>query len=53
MISVEKCRELLGDAGLSLTDEEILTLRDQLYVLADIALDIAQKKQKESSNSHE
>jgi hypothetical protein len=37
-LSVAACRRLLGP-GCTLTDEEIETLRDQLGLLADAAID--------------
>jgi hypothetical protein len=33
-ISVERCRELLGEAALGLNDDQITTLRDAYYVTA-------------------
>lgn len=38
-ISVDKCRALLGDASSSLADEDVETIRDQLYTLARIVVD--------------
>ena len=40
MITLAKCRELLGDSGRGLSDEDLETLRDQLYGLADVVTDI-------------
>ncbi len=40
MISVEKCRRILGPALSQLSDEEVEVKRDQLYALADVALSI-------------
>jgi hypothetical protein len=37
MLSVQRCRKLLG-VHCSLTDSEIETLRDQLYCLAEVAM---------------
>jgi hypothetical protein len=37
MLSVEKCRELLGDK--SLTDEQIEALRADLYEIAQLAFE--------------
>src|SRR5947209_4717766 len=36
MLSIEKCRAALGNDG-SISDEELLRLRDALYSLAEIA----------------
>jgi hypothetical protein len=38
VLSLEECRSLLGDAC-PLTDQELRSLRDQLYRLAHLALD--------------
>ena len=40
MITISKCRELLGDAGAGLSDGQILALRGQLYALADVVTDM-------------
>jgi hypothetical protein len=37
MLPLQKCRDLLGNGRL--TDEEVERLRDQLYMLADVAID--------------
>ena len=47
MLSLIKCRELLGDSGKKLSDEQVLALRDQLYVLADVIVDIYDERQRE------
>ena len=41
MISVQKCRQILGPAAESLSEEDILTIRDGLYELAQVTLEIA------------
>jgi len=38
MLSIAQCRDLLG-SGVTLTDQEIKALRDQLYELAALVLD--------------
>jgi hypothetical protein len=40
MITLAKCRELLGDAGSGLSDEQALALRGQLYAMADVITDM-------------
>lgn len=37
MISIEKMRELLGNEGKGLSDEELERLRDDQYQLAELA----------------
>lgn len=37
MLSIEECREYLDDKNLS--DEEVLEIRDNLYGLAEIAIE--------------
>jgi hypothetical protein len=44
MLSLNRCREILGK-DCTLTDEELTMLRDQLYVIAEVALDAFQPAQ--------
>ena len=39
MISLDRCRKLLGPEN-SVPDEKLVTLRDQLYCLAELFLDL-------------
>ena len=41
MISVQKCRDVLGTAAAYLTDAEIDAMRRQLYAIADVAINVA------------
>lgn len=45
MLSLDRCRKLLG-AENSLPDEKLVTLRDQLYCFAELALDLRDSGQK-------
>ena len=45
MLSLERCRKLLGTEN-SLPDESLVTLRDQLYCLAELVLDFRDSGQK-------
>lgn len=45
MLSLQQCRKILG-AKLAISDEELATLRDQLYCFAELALDIRDQRQK-------
>ncbi len=38
-LSIERCRELLGEDGKTLSDQQIEELRDDLYILVDSTLD--------------
>jgi len=40
MLSVERCREILGDKAASMTDAQIEEARDQLYALARIVIEM-------------
>jgi|GEM_PF-3235893 hypothetical protein len=42
MLSLSRCREILG-ANRSISDEQVKALRDQLYTVADLALDAFQE----------
>lgn len=39
MLSLERCRQLLGAKGVDLSDERVLQLRDTLYGLAHFLVD--------------
>lgn len=52
MISVEKCREELGEISQHMSDEEIIKIRDNLYALGEMALDqYFENFKKQSSNT--
>lgn len=51
-LSIAKCREILQDEGQSLSDEEILKIRDYLYRLAAIGWEEYQHKQQQSKVVH-
>lgn len=38
-ISIERCRELLGSAGESMSDSDVESLRNQLYGLAAVIVE--------------
>ncbi len=42
MLSIEKCKQILGAEAEGLTDENLKQLRRELYVLAAIALDMSE-----------
>lgn len=49
-ISLKKCRKVLKETGKSLSDEQIIAVRDYLYELAQIDIDIfrsIEKREKE------
>ncbi|HRY76631.1 MAG TPA: hypothetical protein P5524_00485 [Candidatus Paceibacterota bacterium] len=43
MLSVEQCKKILGDKAKNYTDEKIEAIRDQLYILANLAFGHWQK----------
>jgi hypothetical protein len=43
MLSLEKCREILGPEC-KLSDAELEALRDQLYQLAEVAIEVYQEQ---------
>ena len=45
MISLERCRKVLG-SGTKLSDEDLATLRDQLYCFAALALEVRDSPKK-------
>ena len=45
-MSVERCREILGDKAAGMTDAQMEQARDQLYVLARIVIDMYHDEEK-------
>ena len=43
MLSIERCKEILGKYGKELTNEEIKRIRETLYLFAEIQIDAEQK----------
>jgi len=39
MLPIEKCREILGDTAIGMSDEQIIEVRNSLYELGEMALD--------------
>lgn len=39
-LSLEECREILGEKAVGLTDDEVGEIRDHFYWLADICIDM-------------
>lgn len=42
-LTLSACKKILNTDGLNYTDEEIIKIRDWLYVMADIAIDAIDK----------
>lgn len=40
MLSLERCRELLGERAHEMPDAQVIDVRDNLYALADLLIDI-------------
>ncbi len=51
MVSLDRCRRLLGDKANHLSDEEVEELRDRLAALADVTLEQAIKDLYPSNHS--
>jgi len=53
MITAERCKEILGERGTQLSDEQVLTLRDSLYGIINLIFDNIEKKviKQDSSSS--
>ena len=49
MLSLKECRKLLDADSRGLTDEEVIKIRDWTYRLADSAIEIVLKENKENS----
>jgi len=51
MISISKCRKLIGDKAEKMTNKEVEEVRDQFYKLADLAFDSwLENKKQENDN---
>lgn len=48
MITIERCREILGDPGTHLSDGQILTLRDSLYGVVNLIFNNLEQKEVKS-----
>lgn len=44
MLTIERCRQILGERAQNLTDKEVEELRDRVYALADVSLEQALKQ---------
>lgn len=54
-LSILKCRNILGDAGKNLSDQEIETLRDTFISLSDFVIDgeIEKLRLRKNENKYE
>ncbi len=55
MLTLKKCKKILGEKAKEWTDEEVLMVRDWLDLLADFILDIYKKglnDEKKNTNLH-
>ena len=46
MLSLEQCKEILGDKSVHLTDEQVLSFRDSLYSIVNLIFDNLEKKRR-------
>jgi hypothetical protein len=44
MLSIKKCKEILGNEAKELTDQEILEMRDFISILAEILIESTLEK---------
>lgn len=44
-LSLTTCKKILNKDGLNYTDEEIILIRDWLYHMAEIAIDVLDEKE--------
>ena len=40
MLTIEQCRALLDEAGTALSDDEVRRLRDDMYAIASVAVQV-------------
>ncbi len=48
MLTLTRCKEILGERATHLSDEQILTLRDSLYGIVNLIFDNIEKKEVKS-----
>ena len=53
MLTLERCKQLLGDRATHLTDEQILGFRDSLYKAVNLILDHLQKKEMKKNEQYQ
>ncbi len=49
MLSLPECKQLLGDEAENMTDGEVERLRDDLYSVADVLVDVCLSPRQQSS----
>jgi hypothetical protein len=47
MLSIDRCRQILGTAARNMSDDQIEQLRDQLYRFADVVVTVARERRHE------
>lgn len=52
MLSIDRCRQLLGSTGQAMTDAQVERLRDQLYGLADFTVSVFLKLEDARSDNN-
>lgn len=49
VVSISRCREVLGSGADAWTDGDVLALREQLAYIADLAVDLANDPEREAA----
>lgn len=52
MLTIAECRKILTENKKEYTDEEVLAMRDWMYRLADIVIELVEQKDSTSSLSN-
>jgi len=53
MLTLERCKEILGSRASHLTEEQVLTLRDSLYSAVNLIFDHLQKKEMKKNEQYQ
>jgi hypothetical protein len=53
MLSLERCRKILGDRSKNLSDEQVAVLRDSLYSAVNLIFDNLQKKEMKKNEQYQ
>ena len=52
-LSLRHCRELLGETAVGMTDEEVEGLRDQVYRLARVTIEVSREGSRTDPKEHQ
>ena len=51
MLTLNECKKILNQDGILYTDEEVILIRDWMYHMADIAIDVIEQENEDIIDS--